>query len=872
MSSSENGRIRAEVEHHLAELERLLREQGLSPDEARREARIRFGDPARIERTARSASQPTALRPLGHMPRRLIHGILRDSVHVIRGLRRAPAFTGAVGLTLALALGATMAVFGVVWAVLLRPLDLRDPGSLVMLVERAPEGRVTASPTSAGTFHDWRRELTTVRDIAAWEWVSRTLEDPERPEELVALQVSGNLLPMLGIRPVIGRILTPEDEVVGAPSQTVMLSYDLWVRRFGRDSGVLGHTIQVDGAPREIVGVMPDRLDFVEAGALLFDPSPHLPWNETNRGVRTLHVVARLAAGRTAAQASAEVAAVTEGIAERYPLSARGWSAEARPIAGHIVGDARPRILAVGAGVLLLLLVAAMNVANLLLVRSAERRREMALRAALGAGRSRLARMRLVEGVLLGLVGGAGGVPLAAALQHRLAAQAGSLPRPLETGLSLTTIAFGLGLALVVGLTIAAIPALRRFEATLASLGRGTAGANAGGSLRWRHTMLVLQLGGTTLLLVGAGLLIRTVGAVRQVDLGFNPEDVVAARISLDPRRYPGSEAQREYYDRLLERVRAIPGVTGAGLTSALPMDPVAANFDLPTRAAEATSWEDAPQADFRIVSPGLMEVLDFRLIQGRFLTDEDRGGRAVALVNQSAARVFWPGESPLGRRIQPVWLQDGFAEVVGVVQDTRFYGPMDDPRAEVFVPLSQVGWNLMTVAVRRAGQAEPLQAAVERAVVELDPLLPPMDVFPITRLVEATTARERFNAALLSGFAGLALALAATGVYGLLAYSVRQRTREMGVRIALGARPEQVTGMVLRTGVGLALVGVALGLGAAVPATRLIEGMLYGVRPLDPVTLAGVALLLPTVAAVACLAPALRAARLDPARTLKEE
>jgi predicted permease len=462
---------------------------------------------------------------------------------------------------------------------------------------------------------------------------------------------------------------------------------------------------------------------------------------------------------------------------------------------------------------------------------------------------------------------------LATVLQKWLAsAQAGSLPRSLGEGLPVGVVAFGLLLAVLVGLAVGLVPALRGADGALGSLARGTAGAPGGVSLRSRHAMLVVQLGVTTVLLVGAGLLVRTVVALRQVDVGFDTEGVVAARMSLDARRYPGSAAQRAYYDQLLERVRALPGVEAAGLTSALPMDPVAANFDLPTRTDEATDWGEAPQVDFRIASPGLAEALGFRLVQGRFLGDADRDGPPLAVVNRSLAEAFWPGESPLGKRIQPVWLQARFAEVVGVVEDTRFYGPAEASRPELFVPLSSAGWGFMTLVVRGRGPVEALQADVERTIVELDPLLPPMDVFPVARLVEATMAGQRFNALLLSGFAALALALAAAGVYGLLAYSVRLRTREIGVRMALGARPAEVTGLVLRTGVGLAVLGVVLGLMAAMPTTRFVTGMLFGVEPLDPLTLGGVALLLVAVASAACLSPALRAARLDPARTLKEE
>ncbi len=383
---------------------------------------------------------------------------------------------------------------------------------------------------------------------------------------------------------------------------------------------------------------------------------------------------------------------------------------------------------------------------------------------------------------------------------------------------------------------------------------------------------MVLQVGVTVVLLVGAGLLVRTVLAIGGVDIGFEPEGVVAARVALDAQRYPEGEPQQVYYQELLRRARAVPGAEAAGLTSALPMDPVATNFDLPTRTDPAVGWGEAPQVDFRIVSPGYMEAIGFRLIEGRFFDERDHGGPLAAIVNRSTAEALWPGERALGKRVQNIWRQDGFGEVVGVVEDTRFYGPMEEPRTELFLPLGQVGFGFMTVALKGQGSPAELQSRLEEVFVELDPLLPAQDVFAVEMLVGATASTERFYALLLSGFALVALGLAAAGVYGVLAYAVRLGTREMGVRLALGATRTEVTGMVLRRGLALAGVGVALGIAASIPATRLVAGMLFGVEPVDPVTLGGVAVLLFAVAGMACLWPALRASRLDPATVLQDE
>lgn len=875
-------RVREEVSHHLAELQAWLEAEGMSAEEARAEARRRVGDPGRIERDTRAARRSVASDgarrgrrwPGGSVGRGWLEGLRLDVLQAFRSLRRTPTFAVVVVLTLSLALGASIATFGVVWDVLLRPLDLRDPDSLVMLLEHMPETGVGDMPTSAGTFQDWRRELTTVRDLIGWQWDSRTWEHPERPEELLAVQVSGDLFEVLGIRPAMGRTLRRNDEVEGAPATSVMISYDLWSRRFGGDPGVVGREIPVDGVGREIVGVTPPRLDVIGSQAQIFEPSPLVPENPTNRGNRIVHAVGRLAPGASVEAASAEVAALTEQIAATHPTSARGWSAEAEPLTEHLLGAVGPRLNVASIAVGLLLLVAAVNVANLLLVRSTDRRREMAVRAALGAGRHRLVRMSLVESLLLGLLGGAGGLAVAAGLQRWLASTQGdAFPRALEAGVPPPALAFAAGLATLVGLAIGVFPAVRSAESAVAELTRGTADEPGGGvASRPRHAMVVVQVGVTVVLLVGAGLLVRTVLAIGGVDVGFDPEGVVAARVVADARRHPRGEEQQVYYEELLRQVRAIPGAEAAGLTSALPMDPIAANFDLPTRADPATEWDAARQVDFRIVGPGYMEALGFRLVEGRFFDDRDRDGPPTAIVNRSAAEALWPGQSAVGEGVQNVWRQDGFSEVVGVVEDTRFYGPMEAPRSELFMPFGQVGFDFMTVVLKARGDPATLQEQLERAFVEVDPLLPPQDLFAVETLVEAAASTERFYALLLSGFALGALGLAAAGVYGVLAYTVRLRTREMGVRLALGASRAEVTAMVVRRGLGLAAIGVVLGLAASVPSTRLVAGMLFGVEPLDPVTLGGVAMLLVTVAAGACLWPALRASRLDPARVLRDE
>lgn len=858
----DEGRIRDEVSHHLDELRAHLEARGWDPDEARAEALRRFGDPDRVERATRAVSVPGNGLPGG------IRGDLRQA---LRGLGRAPAFTGAVVVTLALALGATVSVFGVVWDVLIRPLDVPAPESLVVLRESQTEQGIVDQPTSAGTWQDWRRDLASVEALGGWEWGSRTWEDPERPEEVLSVEITGSAVELLGLRPVVGRALRTDDEAVGAPATTLMISYDLWQRRFGGDPAVVGRTIPVDGVGREIVGVLPPRIEIIGTDADLFVPSALIPADPTNRGSRTVATLARLAPGATATEAAAEVARLTEAIAETYPTSARGWSATAVPLDEWVLGDVRPRLLMALVAVTLLWLVAVVNAANLFAVRAADGRREMAVRAALGAGRGALVRLRLVESGILALAGGVGGVVVAAAARRWIAGlDVALLPRALEGGMGGAMVAFAVLAAVGTALAVGVVPALRGAESAVGGVARGAAGA--GPSLRGRHALVVLQLATTVVLLVGAGLLVRTAREVASVDLGFRPEGLVAARVSLSGQRYPDRAAETAYFDRVLDEIRALPGVTGAGATSALPMDPVAANFDLPTRADPATGWGEAPQADFRMVDESVMQAMGYRLVAGRFLQGSDRGGPMVAVVNRALADLLWPDGDAVGKQVQSVWRQDAFSEVVGVVEDTRFYGPREGPRPELFFPKFHVGWGYMTVVARTTGDPGALTAAVESILVEADPLLPPQGVFTVEELVADATAAERLYALLLGAFAVVALILAAAGVYGVVAYTVRLRSREMGVRLALGATREAVVGRVLWRALALAGAGVALGLLTAVPAARAVSGLLFGVEPVDPPTLGAVAAILVTVSVAACLRPALRAGRLDPVTILRDD
>ncbi|MEZ4416800.1 MAG: ADOP family duplicated permease [Gemmatimonadota bacterium] len=862
----EGRRIEEELAHHLAELTDELVRSGLTLEQARREAARRFGDPGQVARRTRQVSRGGVLATFA--------GLRSDLTHATRALARAPVFAVGVMLTLALTLAACVTVFSLVWQVLLRPLAIADPDSLVILLERMPEEGIEASPTSAATFQDWQRDLRMAGRLVAWEWDSWTLADPERPEELIGVRMSPDTWTVLGITPALGRTFTADDDIVEGTNPAVMLSHGYWQRRFGGDATAVGRTVRIDGRDHEVVGILPPRLEVLSAQAEIFLPTAFRPEDPTNRGGRTLTAAARVAPGANVGRLSAEIAALTERYSELYPTSARGWSAHAQPVGEYLLSTTRPRLLAASAGVALLLLVAVVNLANLFLVRTSDRRSDTAVRAALGASGLRLLAVPVLEALLLAFGGAVAGLLLAWGLGGWLVDALGpTLPRSFEAAPGLPAVVVGVTAALCIALTAGMVPAwwTERSRSASSGLALGSRRATRRGT-RSRQGLAVAQLGLSAVLLVAAGLLIRTVQAVGAIDVGFAPTGAVAARVSLDGSRHQGREGQRVYYDRLLARVRAIPGVRAAGLTSALPMDPVAANFDLPTRKDASVPWSEAPQVDFRIASPGLDRALGLRILEGRFFDDRDRGGPPVAVVNRSLAESFWPGESAVGKPIQNVWRQDAFFEVIGVVEDTRFYGPTASLRREMFYPSDQVGWGFMTVVARVDGPAARFVAELAGAVSDVDALLPPQATFPVETLVTATTASQRFYAALLAAFALLAVSLAATGVYAVLAYGVRLRRRELGVRLAMGATRRQVTSLVVRSGVLMGVSGAALGVLGAIPATRLVRGMLYGVTPVDPTTFGVVAGLLVLVAIAACVDPAARAARLDPARILQDD
>jgi len=803
----------------------------------------------------------------------------QDLRHALRRLGRGPTFTLVAVATLALGIGANVAIFSVVRAVLLRPLPMHDDARLVRLYSVGKQGPGPTSPPDLTDLREQTRSFAGLTAVASAEVTLGADSLEPSPQKRQAGLVTADFFQVMGPRIQLGRALQPEDGVPGAPKVAV-LSHGLWQRRFGGRADVLGRTLNL-GAPEPftVVGVTAAGFDF-PARSELWTP---LIWDESmtkpeSRAAHWLEVHGRLAPGVTLEQARDEVSTVARSLADRYPGTNANVGARLEPLRDVLLGQTRPSLLMLMGAVGFVLFIACANLTHLLLARAASREGELSIRLALGASRGRLVRELLVETGVLALAGGAAGLLVSMwALDAVVALGPRDIPRLDEVSIDGSVLAFTAGLSLLTLLMVGLVPAV---ISTRLDLNRGlrVAGAGVGGGARHHRTRSLLIIGETALamaLLVGAGLLLRGFITLRGVDPGFRADGVLTVRLDLPPNRYPfGSASPAAFHDQLLSRLRALPGVESAGAIAGLPMDGGKMMLEVkdPARpvAPDATSW----QASIRIVTPGALEALRVRVLDGRVLTQEDRGagGRAV-LVNAEAARRFWPGESPLGRTLDTAmnWGNGNFGgRVVGVVENMAIDGLAAPAVPEVYVPYEQARSTSMTLVLRTSGNPLTLAGAVRAEVRALDSALALGSVRTLASVVDGTVAPLRFYLLLVGTFAATAMALAAVGLYGVVAYAVSQRTRELGIRIALGAQVHQVTGMVLGRYLGLTLVGAVVGLGLSAGASRALSHLLSGIQTTDPLTYALVPLVLVAVAFVAILVPARRAARVSPAVALR--
>ena len=799
--------------------------------------------------------------------------MLRDLRLAFRALAQAPGFSLVAAVTLALGLGATTALFSVVNASLIQPLPFPEPDRLAAVYEISPEPARARNEAGAATFLDWRGQARGFSHLAAFTILDYALTGGGEPESVLAARVSADTFALLGVAPVLGRAFASEEETSGA-HRVVVLSHELWAGRFGADPAVLGRALQLDAEPYTVVGVMPRGFRFPDARARLWTPLAFTQDELAQRHRRMFDVVGRLAPGVTLASAQAEMSAIARGVAAAEPATHRGWDASVLPQREVVSGGReRPLLVLLGA-VACVLLVACANVGSLLLARAAGRRREMAIHTALGAGRTRLLRGLFAEAALLALLGGVMGVALASwSFDLLLALLPADWPRLSDPQLDGSVLAFALGATLLTALIAGLAPAV---HLTLADLGAALReGGRTPGSTparpRLRQALVVGQVAASLVLMAGAGLLAQTLWRLQRVDPGFNPHGLLAAAIYLPDTRYPDDPRQVAFFADLLERARRLPGVLSAGAVTTLPLSPAGIDHDMPF-SVEGQVTPAAEEADFRIASPGYFRTLGTPLLSGReFEERDDASAPGVAIVNRTFAERFLAGEPSLGRRVR-LGQRGRPYEVVGVVGEVRHRALDRAPRPELYVSYRQMQYGSMTVLLRTAGDPSVLAAPLKREVLALDPGQPLTSLSTMDALLSDSLSARRFQALLLGSFAATALALSALGLYGLLAHSVRQRTPEIGVRMALGARPADVVRLIVRGGLGLAALGVALGLAGALAATRVLDGLLFQVPTRDPLTLAAAGALLLAIALLACALPARRASRIDPARALRCE
>ena len=816
-----------------------------------------------------------------------MRNLFSDLCFSFRTLRRSPAFSAAAIVVLALGIGANTAIFSVVNAVLLRPLPFDDPSRILQVWHVPPPKSfpgMTMFSVSPANYLDWRSQSSSFEQMAAYGFRAFTVGGKERPEAIQAGAVASDFFPLLRVRPLLGRAFRPDEDRPGE-DHVVVLGYNFWRDHFASDPNIIGHNILLDGEANSVVGVMPEMFQF-PSWAKIWVP---LAWSNQTRAVRGNHnylVIARLKKGVNIRQAQAELSAISTRLEQLYPEDDKGWGAVILPLREQLVGDVRAALLVLLGAVAFVLLIACANVSNLVLAKTLARRKEIAIRTALGASRLVVLRQILAETALLSVVGGALGLFLARFGITLIVKVLGDrIPPFMQITVDVPVLAFTLLLSVVVGVLAGLIPSVRFTradvnEALKQGQSRGSSDARGGGT---RRLLVVSEVALSLVLLIGAGLMIRSLWELRKVRPGFDPHNVLTMTVPLPANRYSSPAGQINFFQEVLTRIRALPGVDSAGVIDSLPLSSDGGShqpFSIEGRPVQQMS--DQPEVDVRLISPDYLRAMHIPILRGRDLTDADAVGRpGAALISDSLARRFWPNEDPIGRRITLTFFPGVVREIVGIVGDVKL-DSLDETRpvATIYVPLAQITvppqetWHSfgMTFAVRTNSDPMNSISAVTKAIHETGPDLPVVDVMSMSDVIAQSVSPQRFNMLLLASFAGLALILAAVGIYSVLSYTVRRRVREIGIRMALGASNNDVIRMVLTDGLKPILLGVALGLAAALALSRVVASLIFGVRATDPLTFAAVALLLLVVGIFATIIPAYRATRIEPVRILREE
>lgn len=810
----------------------------------------------------------------------------QDVKYSIRKLARAPGFAAVTLLTLALGIGANTAIFSAVHAVMLRPLPFAEPNELVMIWERNLVRDIPQNVASAANYFHWRDRQTSFEEMAAMFSTGVVLTGEGDANRVQASAVTPSFFDILQVDAALGRVPTTEEGVPGN-DDVVVLSDGLWQTRFGGDPGVVGRRIVLNGTAHTVIGVMPPGFEGVrfkpQISAFESDWTRRqelwvpLALGEEAREAtgRSLFVLARLEDGVTVEQARSEMQAISARLAEEHEYDV-GWDTDVVPLHDQVVGEARTALIVLLGAVGFILLIACANVANLLLARASGRERELAVRAALGAGRGRIVRQLLTESLFLGALGGGIGLLLAVwGVEALTAIRPNDIPRLEEVDLSGSVLAFTAGVSLLASVLFGAVPAIQASRPDVQeSLKQGQRGTSTSSGRRARSALVVAEIALATVLVIGASLILRSFWQLVRVDPGFEAESVISGHLMLRGDDYRGVAARARFADRLLERVRGLPGVNAAALTVAQPLGGglAPATSFRPTDRPEPDVG-DWPVADVRMVSSDYFRTMGITVHRGReFDARDGNDAPPVVIVSETLARTYWPDGEPLGKQLIVRMDDETPRTIVGVVEDVRHASLDAVPRAKVYYPHSQLSFPWVDLVVRTDIEPSAVVASIRQELQALDPNLPLHSIKPMTEVVAASVADERFNMTLLTLFAVLALLLATIGIYGVMAYTVSRRTQEIGIRLALGAERSGVLRVVVKEGIILAALGLGLGIAGALALTQLISNLLYEVGPRDPAIFLSIPLLLALTALTACTIPALNATRVDPATSLRYE
>jgi predicted permease len=810
-----------------------------------------------------------------------------DLRYGFRAVRRSPGFAVGAILVLALGIGANTAIFSIVNAALLRPLPYED-ASRLMQVWHVPPAKsfpgMTLFSVSPANYLDWQRQSTSFEAMAAYGGRTLIFGGKGQPEAVQGATVAPEFFSLLRANTLLGRTFTADENASGA-AKVVVLSYKFWRDHFGSDRTVVGRDITINSQPYSVVGVMPESFR-LPGWAQVWVP---LGWSNQERVIRGNHnymVIARLKSGVNIQEAKAELGGISQRMEQQYPEDDKGWGATVVPLREQLVGDIRPALLVLLGAVVFVLLIACANVANLVLAKTLARRKEIAIRTALGAGRGAIVRHLLAETMVLSVAGGAFGLLLAwASIGVMVKILADRLPRFVEVTLDTQVLAFTLLLSVLAGVLAGLIPSLRFTrtdvnEALKTGQSRGSSDASGG---KTRNLLVVTEVALSLVLLIGAGLMVRTLWELRSVKPGFDSANVLTMHVALPRDKFSTPAGQINFFQDVLQRTRALPGVESAGAIDSLPLSSDGGSHQpFLIEGRPVVPMSEQPEVDVRLISPGYLRAMHIPIVRGRDFSDSDAAGRpGAALISEALARRFWPNEDPIGKHLTLTFSADVVREIVGIVGNVKL-DSLDETRPvdTIYVALAQVTvppgetWRSfgLTLAVRTHSDPHGATSAVTDAIHQVGPDVPVVDVLSMDDVIAQSMSPQRFNLLLLASFAGLALVLAAVGIYGVLSYTVRRRVREIGIRMALGASHSDVLKMVVSDGMKPILIGVVMGLAAAFALSRLVASLVFGVHPTDPLTFSAVALILITVGVLANIVPAYRATRIEPVRTLRED